>query len=110
MSPDAPKIRSDEKVALVLGAGGARGLAQIGVIEALEARGMNIVAIAGSSSGALVGGLHACGKLHDLYVEPEARGLGAGRALCEAMLKRMSELGAPRVVLSTQAIAPDIEP
>jgi predicted acylesterase/phospholipase RssA len=65
MTPaDAPKIRSDEKVALVLGAGGARGLAQIGVIEALEARGVNIVAIAGSSSGALVGGLHACGKLH----------------------------------------------
>ena len=60
---DAPKIGSGEKVALVLGAGGARGLAQIGVIAALEARGMNIVAIAGSSSGALVGGLHAAGKL-----------------------------------------------
>lgn len=60
---EAPRIRSDEKVALVLGAGGARGLAQIGVIEALVARGMDVVAIAGSSSGALVGGLHACGKL-----------------------------------------------
>jgi len=60
---EAPKIRSDEKVALVLGAGGARGLAQIGVIEALQAREMNIVAIAGASSGALVGGLHAAGKL-----------------------------------------------
>ena len=65
MTPaDPPKIRSDEKVALVLGAGGARGLAQIGVIEALEARALNVVAIAGSSSGALVGGLHASGKLH----------------------------------------------
>ena len=62
---DAPKIRRDEKLALVLGSGGARGLAQIGVIEALEARGLNIVAIAGSSSGALVGGLHAAGKLAD---------------------------------------------
>ncbi len=60
---DAPRVRSEEKVALVLGAGGARGLAQIGVIEAMVARDMNIVAIAGSSSGALVGGLHACGKL-----------------------------------------------
>ena len=65
MTPaDPPKIRSDEKVALVLGAGGASGLAQIGVIEALEARALDIVAIAGSSSGALVGGLHASGKLH----------------------------------------------
>ena len=60
---DAPKIEAGEKVALVLGAGGARGLAQIGVIEALQARGLNIVAVAGSSSGALVGGLFASGRL-----------------------------------------------
>ena len=46
-----------EPIALALGAGGARGLAQIGVIEALQARGLRIVAIAGASSGALVGGL-----------------------------------------------------
>ena len=60
---DAPKIEAGEKVALVLGAGGARGLAQIGVIESLQARGLNIVAVAGSSSGALVGGLFASGRL-----------------------------------------------
>jgi NTE family protein len=52
-----------EKVALVLGAGGARGWAQIGVIEALEARGLEIITVAGSSSGALVGGIYAAGKL-----------------------------------------------
>ena len=46
----------DEPIALALGAGGARGLAQIGVIEALQARGLRIVAISGASSGALVGG------------------------------------------------------
>ena len=55
-----------EPVALALGAGGARGLAQIGVIEALQARGMRIVAIAGASSGALVGGACAAGKLGEL--------------------------------------------
>ncbi|WP_064748223.1 patatin-like phospholipase family protein [Lysobacter antibioticus] len=60
---DAPRIAAGEPVALVLGAGGARGLAQIGVIEALQARGLRIVAVAGSSSGALVGGLFAAGKL-----------------------------------------------
>ena len=60
---DAPKIRRNERVALVLGAGGARGLAQIGVLEALDARGLEISAIAGSSSGALVGGVYAAGKL-----------------------------------------------
>lgn len=60
---DAPQTQAGEAVALVLGAGGARGLAQIGVIEALQARGLRIVAVAGSSSGALVGGLFAAGKL-----------------------------------------------
>ena len=60
---DAPRIRRNERVALVLGAGGARGLAQIGVLEALDARGLEISAIAGSSSGALVGGVYAAGKL-----------------------------------------------
>lgn len=56
-----------ERIALVLGAGGARGLAQIGVIEALEARGLRIAAIAGSSSGALIGGFHAAGRLPELH-------------------------------------------
>jgi NTE family protein len=55
-----------KRVALVLGAGGARGLAHIGVIEALQSRGFEIAAIAGSSMGALVGGIHAAGKL-DAY-------------------------------------------
>ncbi|HSM12154.1 MAG TPA: patatin-like phospholipase family protein, partial [Lysobacter sp.] len=63
MAADAPKIERGEAVALVLGAGGARGFAQIGVIEALQERGLHIVAVAGSSSGALVGGLYASGQL-----------------------------------------------
>ena len=63
---DAPKIAQGEPVALALGAGGARGLAQIGVIEALQARGINVVTVAGSSSGALVGGAFAAGKLDAL--------------------------------------------
>jgi NTE family protein len=53
-------------VSLVLGSGGARGLAHIGVIDALDAAGFDIRAIAGCSMGALVGGVYAMGKL-DLY-------------------------------------------
>jgi ribosomal protein S18 acetylase RimI-like enzyme len=45
--------------------------------------------------------LDACGKLHDVYVDPDARKLGAGRALCEEMIRRLTEMGAPRIVLST---------
>ena len=55
-----------KRIALVLGAGGARGLAHIGVIEVLLERGYEITAIAGSSMGALVGGIHAAGRL-DAY-------------------------------------------
>ena len=50
-------------VALALGAGSAKGLAHIGAIQELEARGFQIVAIAGCSMGALIGGIHAMGKL-----------------------------------------------
>jgi NTE family protein len=53
-------------VALALGTGGARGLAHIGAIEAIEAAGCRIVAVSGSSMGALIGGIYAAGKL-DVY-------------------------------------------
>ncbi|MEG3632418.1 patatin-like phospholipase family protein [Micromonospora palythoicola] len=51
------------RIAVALGAGGARGYAHIGVLQVLEERGFDIVGIAGSSMGALVGALHAAGKL-----------------------------------------------
>ncbi|MHA6493324.1 patatin-like phospholipase family protein [Pseudomonas borbori] len=54
-----------KRVALVLGSGGARGYAHIGVIEELEARGYDIACIAGCSMGAVVGGIYAAGKLDE---------------------------------------------
>ena len=59
------KQNRGKRISLVLGSGGARGYAHIGVIEELEARGYEIVCISGSSMGALIGGLYACGKLRD---------------------------------------------
>ncbi|TDO08697.1 patatin-like phospholipase family protein [Halomonas ventosae] len=57
---DTPR---DQTVALVLGSGGARGYAHIGVIEELEARGYRVVAISGCSMGAVIGGVFAAGQL-----------------------------------------------
>ena len=54
---------SPQRVALALGSGGARGYAHIGAIEEIAARGHEVVAIAGTSMGALVGGLAAAGQL-----------------------------------------------
>lgn len=72
-SPVAPDAMADEDkrpanrptVSLVLGSGGARGYAHIGAIEVLEERGYKVVAIAGCSIGALIGGVYAAGKLKD---------------------------------------------
>jgi NTE family protein len=50
-------------VSLVLGSGGARGLAHIGVIHWLEEQGYEISSISGCSMGALIGGVYAAGKL-----------------------------------------------
>ena len=61
----APAQAGRERIALALGAGGARGLAQIGVIEVLEERGLVVDAVSGSSSGALVGGIFAAGRLRE---------------------------------------------
>lgn len=52
-------------VSLVLGSGGARGYSHIGVIEELERRGYEIICVAGSSMGALVGGMYATGRLEE---------------------------------------------
>ena len=52
-------------VSLVLSSGGARGIAQISVIEGLNSEGFEIKSIAGSSIGAFVGGMYALGKLQD---------------------------------------------
>ncbi len=52
-----------KRIALVLGSGGARGYAHIGVIEELERRGYNIACVAGCSMGAVIGGIYAAGKL-----------------------------------------------
>ena len=59
------KNKNYKTVSLALGSGGARGYAHIGVIQELEKKGYKIESIAGSSMGALIGGLYAVGKLDE---------------------------------------------
>ncbi|HEX5130989.1 MAG TPA: patatin-like phospholipase family protein [Candidatus Krumholzibacteria bacterium] len=49
------------KAGLVLGGGGARSYAHIGVLKSLEQRGIKVAAIAGCSMGGIIGALHAAG-------------------------------------------------
>ncbi len=48
--------------------------------------------------------LDTCGMLHDVIVEPAARGDGVGTALIEAIVRQLTARGAPRVVLKTAAV------
>ena len=61
-SPQAlPSQHSRKKVGLVLGGGGAKGAAEVGVLKVLEEADIPIDYIAGTSIGAIVGGLYAIG-------------------------------------------------
>jgi len=65
----APPVSEPPKprIGLVLSGGAARGLAHIGVLKALEEQGIKIDAIAGTSMGAVIGGLYASGyKIDEL--------------------------------------------
>ena len=58
---DRMSLFGPRKLGLALGSGGARGLAHIGVLRALESEGLNPDVITGSSMGAIVGSLYAAG-------------------------------------------------
>jgi NTE family protein len=60
-SPRAPIAANGMRIGLALGSGSMHGLAHIGVIEELEARGLDVDVVAGTSVGALIGGLWASG-------------------------------------------------
>lgn len=60
-----PEPKKDLKVGLVLSGGGAKGLAHVGVLKILEEAGVRVDYIAGTSMGAIVGGLYASGYSAD---------------------------------------------
>lgn len=108
MTPaDPPKIAARERVALVLGAGGARGMAQIGVLEALQARGFEVVAVAGSSSGALVGGIFAAGRLHAFHERVARMTRGEFLRLLDPVLGRPGLFRGQRLVDALREVVGD---
>jgi len=96
-SPPLPALLpKPEGVGLALGAGGARGLAHIVVLEALDELGVKPVAIAGSSMGAVIGAAYAAG-VTGKQLRAHALGLLRNRAnfmtqLLRARVGRFSDL------------------
>ena len=57
----APTVTAQQKIGLVLGGGGAKGAAEVGVLKVLEEAGVKPDYIVGTSIGSIVGGLYAAG-------------------------------------------------
>jgi NTE family protein len=96
-----------KRVALVLGSGGARGIAHIGVIRELIKHGFEISSVSGTSMGALVGGIYAAGKL-DEY-ESWMRSLNKRNVfnLVDFTMSTQGIIKADRVLKEIQKFIPD---
>ena len=97
-----------KNVALVLGSGGARGLAHIGAIEALEERGYTITSIAGCSMGSIIAGMYAAGQLKEakewfLQVDMQL----IWRMMDINLLSSNSLVKGERIIKELQKIVPD---
>jgi len=96
------------RVALSLGSGGARGYAHIGVINELRDRGHEIVGIAGSSMGALVGGLEAAGKLDEYATWASSLTQGAVLRLLDPSLTSAGVLRAEKILDAVREILGEV--
>lgn len=131
--PSLPAIQVPHrvKVALVLGSGGVRGMAHVGVLEELEKAGIHFDLIVGCSAGSFVGALyadcpnaaqikHAVGNLRKSTLLDfnfwEARfGLSQGTALkrtlsCHLEARTFDELKIPLVVVATDLNSGELVP
>ncbi|MGV8074984.1 MAG: patatin-like phospholipase family protein [Syntrophobacteraceae bacterium] len=112
-------------VSLVLGSGGARGLAHIGVIHWLEENDFIIRSVSGSSIGALIGGIYAAGKLGEyeqwvrsitkvhmvalLDLSWEKSGLVRGDKLINTLIGLVGEQLIEDLPISYTAVATDVK-
>lgn len=115
----------NKTVSLVLGGGGARGLAHIGVLHWLDEHDFQIDTISGSSMGALIGGIYAAGKL-DIYTNwvralkkhdiirlldfaYSRTGLFSGDRIMQVLKDLLGDVKIEDLPLSFTAIASDLE-
>lgn len=112
------------RISLVLSSGGARGYAHIAAIEELTKAGYEIKSISGSSMGALIGGLYACGKMDEykkwvmtlkfldvaklLDFSLKGDGFIGGSKVFEVIEKMISDTKIEDLPISYTAVATDI--
>jgi NTE family protein len=115
---------TSKTVSLVLGSGGARGLAHIGVIQYIEERNYQIKSIAGCSMGALIGGIYALGKLDEyeqwvraitkfdiislLDISLQKGGLVKGEKIIETLRELVGDKSIEDLPIAYTAVASDL--
>lgn len=97
------------KAALVLAGGGARGVAHIGAIEELESQGFEITSVAGTSMGALVGGVYASGHLEPFKEWMRALDKYKVFSLVDFALSTEGLVKGDRVMEAMKELVPDME-
>ncbi|MEN6462752.1 MAG: patatin-like phospholipase family protein, partial [Syntrophomonas sp.] len=93
---DKGQLDARPRVGLVLGAGSARGLAHIGVLQVLVENGVPFDFIVGSSMGAMVGGIYACGA--DLYMYEKMLEYMDTNRLLDINIPRMGFIAGKRIM------------
>lgn len=129
--PEPIELPEKIRLALVLGAGGVKGMAHVGVLEVLEDEGIEIDLIVGCSAGSLVGALycdHPCatclksalsdmkrGEILDINIFRSRYGLSQGanmkRVLCNYLSTRdFNELQIPLIIAATDLYKGELVP
>ena len=117
-------LSENKTVSLVLGSGGARGLAHIGVIRWLEENNYEIRSISGCSIGSLIGGVYAAGKLDHLEkwmrsitktdiitlldVSWDGNGIFKGEKIINTLINILGEVQIENLSIPFTAVAADI--
>ncbi len=121
-APPPVAVKPLPKIALVLGGGGTRGFAHVGVIKALEAQGITPDIIVGTSVGAAVGALYAAGytgfQLQEMSIPMKEekvidwswpnRGLFTGKPLQTFINKAVKQLPLEKLRHTFAVVATDL--
>ena len=104
-------MTKDDKVSVVLalGGGAARGIAHIGILEVLEKNGIEVKGIAGTSIGAIIGGLRAANTLEDFEAfirQLDAKGM---LKLLDPVVPRSGLFAGNRIARKLDEFIPDID-
>lgn len=98
------RLLRGSEIGLVLGGGGARGWAEVGVLRAIDELGIPIDAVGGTSFGALVGGALASGWSWSEILE---RGMPLTRSLFDVTLPLVSFVAGRRIGAAVREVAVD---